>query len=78
MAYRQMSRLGWATNMLPWFGQELENTQGLMGKNFYPYGIARNRKTLETLFRYSHAQGLASRELTIEELFEPSSLSFQD
>ena len=78
MAYRQMSRLGWAINMLPWFGQELEDTQRLMGENFYPYGMKRNRKTLETLFRYSYAQGLARRELTVEELFEPSSLSFED
>jgi 4,5-dihydroxyphthalate decarboxylase len=78
LAYQQMSRLGWATNMLPWFGQELEDTQRLMGKNFYPYGIDPNRKALETLFRYSYAQGLATRELTIAELFEPSSLDFQN
>lgn len=77
-AYRQMARLGWATNMLPWFGQELEDTKALMGNNFYSYGIAPNRKALETLFRYSYTQGLATRELTIEELFEPSSLTFED
>lgn len=59
---------------LPWYAQELESTQRIMGKNFFPYGIAPNRKTLETLFRYSYEQGLASRELTIEELFEPSTL----
>ena len=73
-----MSRLGWATNMLPWFGQELEDTKALMGKNFYSYGVDPNRKALETLCRYSHAQGLANRELTIKELFEPSSLEFED
>jgi len=77
-AYQQMARLGWATNMLPWFGQELEDTQRLIGKNFYPYGIVQNREPLETLFRYSHSQGLANRELTIKELFEPSSLEFED
>jgi len=49
-----------------------------MGENFYPYGINRNRKTLETLFRYSQSQGLVTRELTVEELFEPSSLNFED
>jgi 4,5-dihydroxyphthalate decarboxylase len=76
-AYRQMSRLGWAMNMLPWFGQELEDTKALMGKNFYSYGVDPNRKALETLCRYSHAQGLASRKLTLEELFEPSSLDLQ-
>jgi 4,5-dihydroxyphthalate decarboxylase len=38
----------------------------------------RPRETLETLFRYSHRQGLASRQLKIEELFEPSTLGFAE
>ena len=49
-----------------------------MGDNYWPYGIAPNRKTLETLFRYSFEQGLASRELTIEELFHPSTLALSE
>jgi 4,5-dihydroxyphthalate decarboxylase len=57
---------------LPWAGQELEETRALMGDNYWPYGIKPNRKALETLFRYSYQQGLASRELTIEELFHPA------
>jgi 4,5-dihydroxyphthalate decarboxylase len=74
MAYQKMFKLGWAMNSMPWFGQELEETRALMGDDFYSYGIEENRKTLETLFRYSYQQGLASRELTIEELFAASSL----
>jgi 4,5-dihydroxyphthalate decarboxylase len=74
MAYQKMFKLGWAMNSLPWFGQELEETRALMGDDFYSYGIENNRKALETLFRYSYEQGLASQELTIEELFAPSSL----
>ncbi len=75
MAYFEMQK-NWFLKTLPWYAQELETTQSLMGKNFFPYGIAPNRKTLETLFRYSHEQGLASRELTIEELFHPTTLDF--
>lgn len=41
-----------------------------MGDNFYSYGIEANRETLEALFRYSHEQGLSSRKLTVEELFD--------
>ena len=74
MAYQAMIKLGWAMNSLPWFGQELEETRALMGDDFYSYGIENNRKALETLFRYSYEQGLASQELTIEELFAASSL----
>jgi 4,5-dihydroxyphthalate decarboxylase len=74
IAYQKMIKLGWAMNSLPWFGQELEETRALMGDDFYSYGIENNRKTLETLFRYSYEQGLASQELTIEELFAASSI----
>jgi 4,5-dihydroxyphthalate decarboxylase len=74
MNQQMLRKLGWAMVSLPWAGQELEETRELMGDNYWPYGIEPNRKTLETLFRYSHEQGLASRELTIEELFHPASL----
>lgn len=72
MAYGYMTKLGWADDMLPWYGQEYQATKALMGSNFYSYGLDKaNRKTLRTLFRYSYEQGLSSRELTIDELFDP-------
>ncbi len=73
-----LAKLGWAMVSLPWFGQEFEETRRLMGDNYWPYGIEPNRKTLDALFRYSYEQGLASRELTIEELFHPSTLEFSE
>ena len=76
--YLQMKKWGWVFDSLPWYGQELEETKRVMGENFWPYGIDPNRKTLETLFRYSHEQGLSSRELRIDELFHPSSLEFKE
>ena len=78
MAYRQMAGIGWAADMLPWYGQEMEATADVMGQNFYSYGLPENRKALETLFRYSHEQGLASRRLTVEELFYSKSLSLTE
>ena len=72
--YMQLTKVGWAYSSLPWFSQEYEETRKLMGDNFWPYGIEANRKTLETLFRYSYEQGLTKRQLTIEELFEESTL----
>ena len=73
-AIRELTTLGWAYISLPWLSKEIEETQSLMGKNFWPYGIKPNRKTVETLCRYSHQQGLASRTLKIEELFHESSM----
>jgi 4,5-dihydroxyphthalate decarboxylase len=72
--YAELRKLGWATISLPWAGQEIEETRRLMGENFWPYGIEPNRKALETLFRYSHEQGLASKRLSVEELFHPATL----
>jgi 4,5-dihydroxyphthalate decarboxylase len=76
--YDYMAKDAWAYETLPWFAQEYEETRKLMGDNFYSYGIGPNRKTLDALFRYSHEQGLCSRQLTVEELFEPTSLQLAE
>ena len=68
-------RMQWIYGTMPWFGQEFEETRSLMGENFWPYGIEKNRTSLEALFRYSHEQGLARKRLTIEELFHPTAMS---
>ena len=78
MAYAYMAKGAWAKESLPWFGQEFAETRALMGDNYYSYGIKPNRKTLELLFRYAHQQGLCSRELTVEEMFEPASLALTE
>lgn len=78
LAYDQMTKMGWVSDMLPWYGQELENTRKLMGDNFYSYGIEGNRKTLEALFRYSHEQGFSERELKIEDLFDARGLELKE
>ena len=76
--YEFMVKMGWAYSSLPWFAQELEETRALMGDNFYSYGLEENRQTLETLLRYSYDQGLASRKLSVNELFVPQSLVFSE
>lgn len=77
--YDYMRKHAWYKMTLPWISQELEETREVLGDNFYSYGLTpNNRKTLESLFQYSHEQGLASRVLTIEELFEPASLEFTE
>lgn len=77
MAYADM-RGKWYLRTMPWFAQEMEATKKIMGENFFPYGISPNRKALETMFRYVHEQGLASRQLKIEDVFVPSSLELLD
>jgi 4,5-dihydroxyphthalate decarboxylase len=59
---------------LPWVAQEIEETIALMGRDFWPYGIAANRNTIETFLRYHHAHGLSARRLAIKDLFAGSTL----
>lgn len=54
---------------LPWLMDEAERTERVMGKDFWPYGIEANRHVVQSLIRYSHEQGLAAREIPIEEVF---------
>ena len=49
-----------------------------MGENFWPYGVEENRETLTALLRYSHEQGLTERELSLDELFHPSTLELNE
>ena len=55
---------------LPWVNAEFDATRELMGEDFWSYGLnAANRRTLETMARYSYEQGLAVRLLAVEEMF---------
>lgn len=60
--------------MLPWLTAHLEEARREMGDDYWPYGLERNRKTLETFLRYHHEQGLSPRLLTPDELFAPEAL----
>jgi 4,5-dihydroxyphthalate decarboxylase len=57
---------------LPFVEEQLAGARALMGEDYWPYGLERNRKTLETFLRHHHAQGLSSRLVKVEELFHPS------
>jgi 4,5-dihydroxyphthalate decarboxylase len=57
---------------LPFVEEQLRAARELMGEDFWSYGLAPNRKVLETFLRHHHAQGLSSRLVAPEELFHPS------
>lgn len=60
--------------MLPWFNAHVEDTIDLMGEDFWPYGLARNRTALDTFLRYHREQGLHDGVLTAEQMFAPETL----
>jgi 4,5-dihydroxyphthalate decarboxylase len=61
-------------SMVPWSYAEFEAARGLMGDDFWPYGVPANEHTLDTFLRYSHDQGLADRLLRAADLFAPETL----
>jgi hypothetical protein len=60
--------------MLPWLIQHLEESQRLLGDDYWSYGLEENRHVLDTFLRYHHEQGLSRRRRAPEELFAPESL----
>ena len=58
---------------LPWLEAIMEETETLMGPDFWPYGVEPNRTALDALSRFHHQQGLSPRQLTVEEMFAEGS-----
>jgi 4,5-dihydroxyphthalate decarboxylase len=59
---------------LPFVEERLMEARALMGEDFWSYGVAENRKTLETFLKHQHAQGLSQRPVKVDELFHPGTL----
>jgi 4,5-dihydroxyphthalate decarboxylase len=59
---------------LPFVEERLIEARALMGEDFWSYGVASNRTTLETFLRHHHSQGLSSRLVAVEEMFHPGTL----
>ncbi|WP_410673238.1 4,5-dihydroxyphthalate decarboxylase [Amycolatopsis sp. cmx-4-68] len=72
--YRRARRLYQVPTMVPWMNALVDDTLDEFGDDWWPYGIAANRATLETYLRYHHEQGLSSRLWRVEEIFAPELL----
>ena len=72
--YDDLAETAALKSMLPWLVAHVEEARREMGKDWWPYGLDRNRKTLETFTRYHFEQGLSKRQLSLDELFAPESL----
>jgi 4,5-dihydroxyphthalate decarboxylase len=59
---------------MPWIVAELAETRDLMGDDIWPYGFKENYKELDTMCRWSFAQGIAARKMDPAELFHPATL----
>ena len=55
--------------MLPSLQYAIAETRKVFGDDCWPYGIERNKNTLEALTRYCHEQGYTSRRFGVQEIF---------
>lgn len=60
--------------MLPWLTKLISEDRALLGDDWWPYGMERNRAAIDAVLRYHHEQGLTKRRFTIEDVFVPGLL----
>jgi 4,5-dihydroxyphthalate decarboxylase len=53
----------------PWLDIELEETEALMGADFYPDGFEKNRETIDVFCRQAFELGIINRKIVAEEYF---------
>ncbi len=54
---------------LAWLAPYTERMKSLFGEDFWPYGLEKNRKTLQAFVDFAFEQGVCHRHLELEELF---------
>jgi 4,5-dihydroxyphthalate decarboxylase len=75
-ALARMRYAGSLSTMLPWLQSEVEELDEIFEGDAWPYGVEKNRPTLEALVQYMHEQFFIPEQPPIEQLFVPISASF--
>jgi len=60
--------------MTPWFSELFAQNLKLLSEDWWPYGVEKNRKAVDTFLRYHHEQGLSQHLLRSEDIFVPDLL----
>ncbi len=74
LAYEALNDLSPYKISMVWFRGPVREQKEILGDDAWPYGLSKNRQTIETLMGYLHEQGLASKKLDVEELFAANTL----
>lgn len=69
LALARMKDVASLQYMLPWLAHDVEEIDDFFGGDPWPYGVEKNRATLEALCRYLHEQGLTAHRVRVESLF---------
>lgn len=57
---------------LPFVEEQLRAATKSMGSDYWSYGVTNNRPTLQTFLRHHHSQGLSPKQMSVDEIFHPS------
>jgi len=74
LALERIADIGASQVPLAWVADHARQWQAIAGQDFWPYGLERNRATLEAFLQYGFEQGISRRRLKVEELFAPETL----
>ncbi len=69
IAMTQLRYQGAFYAMLPWLPDDVARAEAVMGHDFWPYGVAANRREIDAMLRWSVEQGLAEREPPLDQVF---------
>ena len=75
LAYQRVNDVSPYKISLAWFREPVRKQKEILGDDPWPYGLEKNRQTVETLMGYLYEQGLAKRKIGVEELFAPNTLN---
>jgi 4,5-dihydroxyphthalate decarboxylase len=71
IAYDDLGNLQASKCMLPWVVAAFQETQEVMGVDYWPYGLEPNRSMLAASLRHLWEDGLLARHLSPEDMFPP-------
>lgn len=57
--------------MIPWLTKLISDNRDVLGDDWWPYGVAANRKSIDAVLRYNYEQGITKRRFTAEDIFVP-------
>ncbi len=74
LTYQDLRETAALKAMLPWLNAHVEETEREFGSDWWPFGLDKNVKVLETFTRYHFEQGLSKQKRKPQELFAPEAL----
>jgi len=77
LAYKDLDDVSRQRITLLWYGDLLNEQKKLLGADHWPYGVEKNRRTIQALIDYLFEQEMLPKKPALEELFAPNTLMLE-